>query len=41
MGLINTPSDLQAGTLEVLILKTLVSGEKHGYGIAEHLRLGI
>jgi DNA-binding PadR family transcriptional regulator len=27
------------GTLELLILKTLVSGAKHGYGIVEHLRL--
>ena len=28
-----------AGTLELLILKTLLSGAKHGYGIVEHLRL--
>jgi transcriptional regulator len=39
MGLTNTPSDLLPGTLELLILKTLVSGPKHGYGIVEHLRL--
>ena len=39
MGLTNTPSDLLPGTLEFLILKTLVSGAKHGYGIVEHLRL--
>jgi PadR family transcriptional regulator PadR len=39
MGLTNTPSDLLPGTLELLILKTLVSGAKHGYGIVEHLRL--
>jgi PadR family transcriptional regulator PadR len=39
MGLANTPSDLLPGTLELLILKTLVSGAKHGYGIVEHLRL--
>ena len=38
MGLTNTPSDLLPGTLELLILKTLVSGPKHGYGIVEHLR---
>ena len=38
MGLTNTPSDLLPGTLELLILKTLVSGAKHGYGIVEHLR---
>jgi transcriptional regulator len=39
MGLTNAPSDLLPGTLELLILKALVSGAKHGYGIAEHLRL--
>ena len=39
MGLTNTPSNLLPGTLELLILKTLVSGAKHGYGIVEHLRL--
>lgn len=38
MGLTNTPSDLLPGTLELLILKSLVSGSKHGYAIAEHLR---
>jgi transcriptional regulator len=39
MGLTNTPSDLLPGTLELLILKALGSGPKHGYGIVEHLRL--
>jgi transcriptional regulator len=39
MGLTNTPSDLLPGTLELLILKSLVSGEKHGYAIVEHLRV--
>ena len=39
MGLTNTASDLLPGTLELLVLKALVSGEKHGYGIVEHLRL--
>jgi transcriptional regulator len=39
MGLTNTPTDLLPGTLELLILKSLVSGSKHGYGIVEHLRL--
>jgi PadR family transcriptional regulator len=39
MGLTNTPSDLLPGTLELLILRTLASGAKHGYGIVEHLRL--
>jgi PadR family transcriptional regulator, regulatory protein PadR len=39
MGLTNTPSDLLPGTLELLILKALAGGTKHGYGIVEHLRL--
>ena len=39
MGLTNTPSDLLPGTLELLILKSLVSGPKHGYGIVEHLQV--
>jgi PadR family transcriptional regulator, regulatory protein PadR len=39
MGLTNTPSDLLPGTLELLILKALANGDKHGYTIVEHLRL--
>ena len=39
MGLTNTTSDLLPGTLELLILKALGAGAKHGYGIVEHLRL--
>ena len=39
MGLTNTPSDLLPGTLELLVLKALLRGPKHGYGIVEHLRL--
>jgi transcriptional regulator len=39
MGLTNTPSDLLPGTLELLILKALARGAKHGYAIVEHLRL--
>jgi len=39
MGLTNSSSDLLPGTLELLILKSLVSGPKHGYGIVEHLRV--
>jgi PadR family transcriptional regulator PadR len=39
MGLTNTPSDLLPGTLELLILKSLLSGPKHGYAIVEHLRV--
>jgi PadR family transcriptional regulator len=38
MGLTNTPSDLLPGTLELLILKALARGAKHGYAIVEHLR---
>src|SRR3989454_10458935 len=30
--------DLLPGTLDLLILKTLSAGSKHGYAIAEHLR---
>lgn len=39
MGLTNTASDLLPGTLELLVLKALISGAKHGYGIADHLRI--
>src|SRR5215207_7771925 len=39
MGLTNTPSDLLPGTLELLILKALRPGARHGYGIVEHLRV--
>jgi transcriptional regulator len=38
MGLTNTPTDLLPGTLELLILKALAAGPKHGYAIVEHLR---
>ena len=38
MGRAPEPSDLLPGTLELLILKTLVRGEMHGYGIAQRLR---
>lgn len=31
-------SELLPGTLDLLILKTLAAGAKHGYGIAEHLK---
>jgi PadR family transcriptional regulator PadR len=33
------PLDLLPGTLDLLILKTLVRGAMHGYGIAQHLRV--
>lgn len=39
MGITNTPSGFLPGTLELLILKALVRGGKHGYGIVEHLRV--
>jgi PadR family transcriptional regulator len=39
MGLTNTTSDLLPGTLELLILKALDGGAKHGYAIVEHLRI--
>jgi transcriptional regulator len=39
MGLTSTASDLLPGTLELLVLKALVGGARHGYGIVEHLRL--
>jgi PadR family transcriptional regulator PadR len=39
MGLTNQPPDLLPGTLDFLILRTLVAGSLHGYGIAERLRI--
>ena len=38
MGRTSAPSDLLPGTLELLILKTLVRDELHGYAIAQRLR---
>jgi len=37
MGIANEPPDLLPGTLDLLILKTLVRGPLHGYGIAQHV----
>ncbi len=34
----NSTLDLLPGTLDLLILKTLSAGSKHGYAIAEHLK---
>src|ERR1700674_5996779 len=34
----NNPPDLLPGTLDLLILKALVRGAMHGYGIAAHLK---
>ena len=33
------PADLLQGTLELLILRTLAAGEKHGYEIAEWIHV--
>jgi PadR family transcriptional regulator PadR len=35
----NKSADLLQGTLELLILRTLVSGEKHGYEIVEWIHV--
>jgi PadR family transcriptional regulator PadR len=39
MGLSNQPPDLLPGTLDLLILRALVSGALHGYAIAERLKV--
>ena len=39
MGMTNTPPDLLPGTLDLLILRALVAGPLHGYGIADRLKL--
>ena len=38
MGLTNQVPDLLPGTLDMLILRTLIRGSLHGYGIAERIR---
>jgi PadR family transcriptional regulator len=38
MGITNQPPDLLPGTLDMLVLRTLMRGSMHGYGIAERLR---
>lgn len=38
MALTNEPPDLLPGTLDMLILRALMTGPKHGYAIAERLR---
>jgi transcriptional regulator len=38
MGATNTPPDLLPGTLDLLILRTLLAGPLHGYGIANRLK---
>ncbi|MDE3156845.1 MAG: PadR family transcriptional regulator [Acidobacteriota bacterium] len=37
MGIKDGP-ELLPGTLELLILRTLAGGARHGYGIAQHLK---
>ena len=39
MGLTNTAPDLLPGTLDLLILRMLVSEPLHGYAIAQRLRV--
>jgi len=39
MGLTNQPPDLLPGTLDLLILRTLVAGPLHGYAVAERLKI--
>jgi DNA-binding PadR family transcriptional regulator len=38
MGERFSPSELLPGTLDLLILRTLVPGKMHGYGIAQRLK---
>ncbi|MGA7410535.1 MAG: PadR family transcriptional regulator [Bryobacteraceae bacterium] len=38
MGTKSRPSELLPGTLDLLILRTLLAGPMHGYGIAQRLR---
>ena len=38
MALTNQSPDLLPGTLDLLVLKALVRGSLHGYGVAQHLR---
>ena len=38
MGVAREPLDLLPGTLDLLILRTLLNGPAHGYGIAQHIR---
>ena len=39
MALTNQPPDLLPGTLDLLILRTLVAGALHGYAIADRLKV--
>jgi PadR family transcriptional regulator PadR len=37
MGTASQPPDLLPGTLDLLILRSLSGGPRHGYGIAQHI----
>jgi PadR family transcriptional regulator PadR len=39
MAVTNEPPDLLPGTLDLLILRTLLAGALHGYAIAERLKI--
>src|SRR3569832_329626 len=39
MGLTDQAHDLLPGTMDVLILRTLVAGPLHGYGIGERVKV--
>jgi PadR family transcriptional regulator PadR len=39
MGITNQPPDLLPGTLDLLILRTLVAGPLHGYAVADRLKV--
>src|ERR1041384_1136082 len=34
----NNPAELLPGTLDLLVLRTLLRGDNHGYGIAQRVR---
>ena len=34
----NAPAELLPGTLDLLVLRTLLRGDNHGYGIAQRVR---
>jgi len=38
MGARSNPSELLPGTLDLLILRALAGGRRHGYGIAQRLK---
>jgi transcriptional regulator len=39
MSITNTPPDLLRGTVDLLVLRTLVNGPLHGYAIAQRPRV--